>query len=104
MTPQILIDHDVDPSSPINLRDSERILRAHANWIATQALNGDGYSWSPIGDPGDSVDDMEVKDATLRLRAQTTSDVAIWERADGTVVLIADANGPVAIEAGPAAE
>lgn len=87
------------PDTDLNLDADERHLRASANAIAREAIDGSRrYEWEPIGGEDGSVNEMTgILGGTLILRARTTDDVAIYRLPDGDWRIVADANGPVVI-------
>lgn len=77
------------------------ITQDQANRIARLALDGDPhYSHEAIGADDGDINDMESETGGRRIiRADNDSEVAVYERADGSIVIVADANGPIAITA-----
>ena len=75
------------------------VNQATARQIARLALDGDTrYSHEAIGDQEADINDMGKETGGLRIiRATNDSEVAVYEREDGTLVIVADANGPIAI-------
>ncbi len=78
---------------------AETITQEIANSIARLALDGDSrYSHAAIGPVYGDINDMEPETGGRRIiRAANDSEVAVYVRDDGSLVIVADANGPVAI-------
>ena len=78
---------------------AETITQEIANGIARLALDGDTrYSHEAIGSEDGDINDMEVEARGRRIiRAENDGEVAVYIREDGKPVIVADANGPVAI-------
>jgi len=78
---------------------AETITQEIANGIARLALDGDArYSLDEIGADDGDINDMESETGGRRIiRAANDSEVAVYVRPDGSLVIVADANGPVAI-------
>jgi hypothetical protein len=78
---------------------AETITQDIANEIARAALNGDiRYSHEAIGSEDGDINAMETEIVGRRIiRAANTSEVAVYARTNGSLVIVADANGPVAI-------
>ena len=78
---------------------AETITQEIANSIARLALDGDSrYSHAAIGPVYGDINDMEPETGGRRIiRAANDSEVAVYVRPDGSLVIVADANGPVAI-------
>lgn len=76
---------------------SSEIISAR-NQIARAALDGDArYSHEAIGADDDDINDMEAQTGLTRVhRATSDNDVAVYSDGSRTVI-VADANGPVAI-------
>lgn len=77
---------------------AETITQDIANTIARAALDGDArYSHEAIGNEDGDINAMESEVGGRRIiRAANTSEVSVYER-NGSLVIVADANGPVAI-------
>jgi hypothetical protein len=77
---------------------AETITQTIANEIARAALNGDArYSHEAVGNEDGDINTMETEVGGRRIiRASSTSEVAVYDR-NGALVIVADANGPVAI-------
>ena len=78
---------------------AETVTQEIANGIARLALDGDDrYSHEAIGPVYGDINDMESETGGRRIiRAANDSEVAVYAREDGSLVIVADANGPVAI-------
>lgn len=78
---------------------SETITQAVANNIARAALNGDSrYTMEAIGEEDGDINSMETEAGGKRIiRASNDTEVAVYELTDGALLIVADANGPVAI-------
>lgn len=84
-----------------NTLTAETISQTTARQIARLALDGDArYSHEAIGADDGDINDMEAEAGGRRIiRAANDSEVAVYERPDGSLVIVADANGPVSITA-----
>lgn len=78
---------------------AETITQQIANDIARAALDGDSrYSHEAIGSEDGDINAMESETGGRRIiHAGNTSEVAVYAKVDGSLVIVADANGPVAI-------
>ena len=78
---------------------AETVTQEIANGIARLALDGgDRYSHEAIGNDDSNINGMESETGGRRIiRAANDSEVAVYVREDGSLVIVADANGPVAI-------
>lgn len=78
---------------------ADSITQAAANEIARAALDGDSrYRHEAIGAEDGDINDMAAEIGGRRIiRAENDSEVAVYVLASGELVIVADANGPVAI-------
>ena len=78
---------------------AETVTQESANGIARLALDGDDrYSHEAIGNDDSNINGMESETGGRRIiRAENDGEVAVYIREDGKPVIVADANGPVAI-------
>lgn len=70
-----------------------------AREIAISALCGHpDYTHEAIGPDDGDINDMETETGgKLMIRAESTDAVAVYQLADMSLVLVCDANGPIAI-------
>lgn len=87
---------DKNMSTQLN---AENITQTAARQIARLALDGDTrYSHEAIGADDGDINAMQTEAGGRQIiRATNDSEVAVYERADGALVIVADANGPIAI-------
>lgn len=75
------------------------ITPALAREIAMAALCGHpSYTHEAIGPDDGDINDMENETGgKLMIRAESTDAVAVYQLPDGSLVMVCDANGPIAI-------
>lgn len=82
-----------------NKYTAETITQQIASDIARAALAGDSrYNHEAIGAEDDDINGMQVDTGgRLVVRANNDSEVAVYERKNGSLAIVANANGPVEI-------